>query len=166
MDSPRWFANPAAGTRRPPLRSPELIEWFLLVVVLAGVAGGCSVWRTVPLAPSGGGPPAQMKIEGSIKHTGGVKITLPGNRELEGLWQRADAATDLNSMTLETPSREVSAANLVGDERPSIVINIWGDGLRLICVCTGDDQSGHIGTCVDSEGTRWASTQRFRLRPQ
>jgi len=166
MDRHMRFASPAPGIRHPPHRRCQLVEWFLLMVVLAGTVGGCSVWRTVPLAASGGGPPAQMRIEGSIKQTGGVKITLPGNRVLEGQWQRANAATDLDSLTLKTPSGEVSAADLVGDERPSLVVNIWGDGLRLICVCTGDDQSGHIGTCVDSEGTRWTSTQRFLLSPQ
>jgi hypothetical protein len=102
-----------------------------------------------------------MRLKGSLKMTGLVKITLPGDRVLEGKWDEVRAETDLEAVTVSTPGGEVSAADLAGDEGPSLIVNLWGDGLRMICVCTGDDQSGYTGTCIDSDGTRWASSHRF-----
>jgi hypothetical protein len=134
---------------------------WLTVLVLVVAAGACSVWKTVPLIPDTGGHPAQMRLKGSLKMTGIVKITLPGDRVLEGRWDEVGASTDLEEMTVPTPRGDVSAADLAGDEGPSLIVNLRGDGLRMICVCTGDDVSGYTGTCIDSDGTRWRSTHRF-----
>ena len=119
------------------------------------------MWKTVPLVPETGGPPAQMRLKGSLKTSGSVKVTVPGIEVLEGKWEEVAPGTDLESIVLTTLTGDVSAADLAGQERPSLVVDLWGEGLRMICVCTGDDQSGYTGLCIDSHGDRWASSHRF-----
>ena len=166
MDSTCGRADHASDLLRVPVRGRRFIDLLVPAILLAGVIWGCAVRTTVPLIPETGGSPAQMRLSGSLKSNGSVKITLPGGKVLEGRWDDAGTATDLENVVVPTPNGVVSAADLAGAERPRLVVNLWGHDLRMICVCTGDSQSRYLSTCVDSDGTRWVSIHRFSFAPR
>ena len=53
------------------------------------------------------------------------------------------------------PDSVVSAADLAGNERPTVIVTLSGQGIQMICVYIGDPQSGYEVTCADSTGVRW-----------
>ena len=82
-------------------------------------------------------------------------MTLPDGVLLEGKWVETSGATDLHAVLLTTPDSVVSAADLAENERPTVIVTLSGQGIRMICVYIGDPQSGYKVTCADSAGVRW-----------
>ena len=139
-------------------RRIQLLPALLLVIVAITIpSAGCArnFKRIEPLYPTSGGPGAQMYVAFPLGSNGTAKMTLPDGVVLEGEWAETSGATDLDAVLLTTPASVISAADLAGSERPTVIVTLSGQDIQMICIYIGDPESDYEVTCADSDGVRW-----------